>query len=102
MGMLTQLLPVCLFHLHAEVFGGVFDSVECLLALLVRDTLYLVEAGDGVTDMGGVLKRFFALVGEGVLGFVDFLAAFGGEGVGFRWNGSVAPGTDVRRYRRPP
>ena len=55
-------------HLDAELLGGGFDVVEGLFAFGVGDVLDLVEAGDGVADVGGVVERLLALFGEGVGG----------------------------------
>jgi hypothetical protein len=50
------------------VSGGGFDVGECLIALLVCDSFDLVEASDGVADVGGIAERLFTFVGEGVDG----------------------------------
>lgn len=96
MGMLAQLFPVGLGHLDAEFPGSSFDSVEGLLALLVGDVLDLIEARDGVADVGGVFEGLFALVGKGEVGVVDFFAVFGGEVVRFGWH-EVLRKRDVQR-----
>src|ERR1700679_2338374 len=95
-GVLAELLPVGLGHIDAELFGCGFDSVEGLFAVVVGDVFYLVEARDGVADVGGVFEGFLALVGEGVVGGIDFFAVVGREVVGFCWHGG-APGIDVLR-----
>jgi hypothetical protein len=61
-------VPAGFGDLYAVVLGGGFDVGEGLFALVVGDVLHLIEAGDGVADVGGVVERLLALVGEGVNG----------------------------------
>ena len=61
-------------HLYAIVLRGGFDVGEGLFALVVGDVLYLIEAGDGVADVGGVVERLLALLREGVGMVVEMLA----------------------------
>ena len=67
-------------HLYAIVLRGGFDVGEGLFALVVGDVLYLIEAGDGVADVGCVVERLLAFVGEGVDGGGEFVALLGVEG----------------------
>jgi len=46
-------------HLDPVVFCGGFDVREGLLAFVVGDVFDLVEAGDGVADVRGVVERLF-------------------------------------------
>src|SRR5262245_50877418 len=64
---LAQLLPVALRHLDAEPAGRALDPLEGIPALFVRDVFHLVEPGDRVTDVRGVVERFLALARERVL-----------------------------------
>lgn len=73
-------MPVGLGHCYAVVFGGGFDVGEGLVAFVVGDVFDLVEAGDGVANVGGVVERLFALVGEGVDRCGECVAFFGVEG----------------------
>jgi hypothetical protein len=61
-------VPAGFGDLYAVVLGGGFDVGEGLFALVVGDVLHLIEAGDGVADVGGVVERLLALVGEGIDG----------------------------------
>lgn len=79
-------MPVGFGHVDVEFLGCGLDAVEGFFALVVGDILHLVEARDGVADVRGVFEGFFALVGECVVGVVDFFAVVGGEGVGFCWH----------------
>jgi hypothetical protein len=67
-------------HLYAIVLRGGFDVGEGLFALVVGDVLYLIETSDGVADVGCVVKRLLAFVGEGVDGGGEFVALLGVEG----------------------
>ena len=64
-GFVAEFAPVGFGHFDAELFGGGFDVVEGFFAICVGDVLDLVEAGNGVADVGGVVEGFFALFGEG-------------------------------------
>jgi hypothetical protein len=73
-------VPACFGHVDSVVFGGSFDIGEGLFALLVGNVFDLIEAGDGITDVGGVGERLFALVGEGVGGGGKFVTLLCVEG----------------------
>jgi hypothetical protein len=61
-------VPAGFGHLYAVVLCGGFDVGEGLFALVVGDVFDLIEARDGVADVGDVIQRLLALVGEGVNG----------------------------------
>ena len=63
-GFFTQVMPVGFRHFYAVVFGGGFNVGEGVFAFVVGDILDLVEAGDGVADVGGVVERLFAFSGK--------------------------------------
>jgi hypothetical protein len=65
-GLLAEVVPVAFFDLYAVVFGGGLDVGEGLFAFVVGDVFDLVEAGDGVADVRGVVQGLLALVGKGV------------------------------------
>jgi hypothetical protein len=46
------------------MFGCCLNVGEGLFALVVGDIFHLVEAGDGVADVGGVVERLFAFSGK--------------------------------------
>jgi hypothetical protein len=74
-----QFTPTGLIYIHAESRGGVFDAFPRFIAVGVCYTLDLIESGNGVSDMSGVVDRFFALLRESefaalkaiALGFVN-------------------------------
>jgi len=65
-GLLAEVVPVGFCHLHAIVFCGGLDVGEGLFAFVVGDVFDLVEAGDGVADVRGVVQWLLAFVGKGV------------------------------------
>jgi len=69
-----------LFHIDAVVLCGGFDVGEGLFAFVVGDVFDLVEAGDGVADVRGVVKGLLALVGECVNRGGEIVALFGIQG----------------------
>jgi len=77
----AQLVPVGFGHLDAVVFCGGFDVGEGLIALVIGDIFDLVEAGDGVADVRGIVEGLLALVGECVDGGGEFVTLFGVEGL---------------------
>lgn len=79
MGLFAQVMPAGLGHFDAIVFCRSFDVYEGLVALVVGDVLDLVETSDGVADVGCVVKRLLAFVGEGVDGGGEFVALLGVE-----------------------
>ena len=78
MRLVAELLPICLGHLDPEFFRGRLDVVECLLSFGIRYILYLVEAGDGVAYVRGVVERLFAFLREGIGGIAHMLPVVGG------------------------
>jgi hypothetical protein len=78
--LLAEVLPASLRHVDAVVLCGGLDVGEGLFALVVCDILDLIEAGDGVADMGGVVQRLLALVGEGIDGCGELAALLRVEG----------------------
>jgi hypothetical protein len=64
MGPRSQLLPVGLFQLHAEVLGRLLDIGESQFPIRVGYTLYLIEARDCVADVRSIRHGLFALAGE--------------------------------------
>jgi hypothetical protein len=67
-GFFAKVVPVGFGYFDTIVFGCGFDVGEGLFALVVGDILDLVEAGDCVADVRGVVERLFALFGKGVDG----------------------------------
>ena len=80
-GLLAEVLPVSLRLFDAVVLSSGLDVGEGLFALVVGDVLHLIEAGDGVAHMGGIVQRLLALVGEGVDGFGKVVALLCVEGL---------------------
>src|SRR5438132_3258481 len=62
---LEEVAPVVGGDVDVERAGGRPDALPGLVPLGVGHALDLVEAGDGVADVGGVGERLLALVGEG-------------------------------------
>src|ERR1700733_6411613 len=56
------------------MFSGSLDVCESLFALVVGDVLYLIEAGNGVSNVRRVVQWLFALIGKGVDGGWQFFA----------------------------
>jgi len=54
-GFFAQVVPIAFGHLYAVVLCCGFDVGEGLFALLVGDVFDLIETGDGVADVGGVV-----------------------------------------------
>jgi len=73
-GLFPQIVPACFGHLNAVVFGSGFDVGKGLFAFVVGDVFDLIEPGDGVADVGGVIQGFLAFVGEGIGGRWEFVA----------------------------
>jgi hypothetical protein len=108
-------VPACFGHIDSVVFGGSFDVGEGLFALVVGNVFDLIEASNGVTDVGGVGERLFALVWERVgcggkfvallcvEGFVVFMVLPGCFHGGLQFRGKMAAcgchsiGWDLRR-----
>ena len=74
-------MPTAFGHLDSVVFGCGFDIGEGLFPLLVGDVFDLVETGDGIADMRGVVEGFFALVREREHGGGKFIALIRVEGL---------------------
>ncbi len=81
-GLLAEFVPGGFGKFDAELFGGGFDVSEGLVAFGVSDIFDLVEAGDGVADVGGVVERLLALIGEGEGVLAETVALVGGESSG--------------------
>jgi hypothetical protein len=79
-GLFAKIVPVGFGHFDTVMFGCSFDVGEGLFALVVGDILDLVETGDGVADVRGVVERLFALFGKGVNGGRKIVALLGVEG----------------------
>src|SRR5689334_2303102 len=61
----AQVAPVALLDVDAVVLGGFLDVGERQVAVGVGDALDLIEAGQGVPDVGRVRQRLLALLGKG-------------------------------------
>src|SRR5947209_383229 len=75
----ADLAPALLVDLDAELFRRRLDVFPGFVALAVGDALDLIEAGDRVADVGRVLERLLALLGERKLTRVDGVAVLGVE-----------------------
>jgi hypothetical protein len=62
----AEVAPIVLLDVDAVVLRRLLDVGEGEVAVFVGDTLDLVEAGQGVLDVGSVRQRLFALLGERV------------------------------------
>jgi hypothetical protein len=78
--LLAKVVPVGLGDVNAIVLCGGLDVGEGLFALVVGNVFDLVEAGDGVANMGGVVQWLLPLVGEGVDRGREVVAFLGVEG----------------------
>src|SRR5689334_3406798 len=58
---LAELVPALLVHFDAELVGRLLDPLPSLVALVVADSLHLVEPGHRVADVVGIAQRFLAL-----------------------------------------
>jgi len=79
-GLFAKIMPVCFGHFDTVVFCRRFDIGEGLFALVIGDILDLVEAGNGVADVRGVVERLFALFWKGVDRRRKLVALLGVEG----------------------
>jgi len=59
-------MPVGFGHFYSIVFGCRFDVGKSLFAFVIGHILDLVEACDGVANVGGIVERLFALFRKGV------------------------------------
>jgi hypothetical protein len=80
-GLLAEVVPAGFGHVYTVVFCGGLDVGEGLFAFVIGDVFDLIEAGDGVADMGGVVKGLLALVGKGVDRGGEFVALLCVEGL---------------------
>jgi hypothetical protein len=71
-----KLMPAGFVHFHIVLLGRVFDALPRFVAFLVRNALHLVEPGDCVADVRGVVDRFFALLGKSELASGDLVSLF--------------------------
>jgi hypothetical protein len=78
-GLFAEIVPVGFGHFDIVVLGCSFDVGEGLFALVVGDVLDLVEAGDCVADVRGIVERLFAFIGKGVDGGRKIVAPLGVE-----------------------
>jgi len=62
---MRQFAPTRFIHFHMKLGSRMFNAFPGFVALFVGDVLDLVETRDGITDMRGVMKRLFALLGKG-------------------------------------
>ena len=58
--LLAEFVPALLVDFDAVLVGGFLDPLPRFVAVFVGDTFDLVEAGDRVPDMAGVVERFLA------------------------------------------
>ena len=57
-----------------ELLGGFLDVGKGLVAFGVGNVFDLIEAGDRVADVGGIVERLLALLGKGEGAFVQAVA----------------------------
>src|SRR5437763_11762171 len=72
--LLPELAPALFAHLDTEFVGSPLDALPRRVALVIRDALELVETGDRITHMAGVIERLLALFGKRELIFVEAVA----------------------------
>ncbi len=60
-----KLAPAAFLDFHAEFRSGRFNAPPGLVAVLVCDTLHLVETSDGISYMRGVFQGLLALLRKG-------------------------------------
>src|SRR4051794_31450077 len=72
--LLPDLAPALFVHFDAMLVCGFLDAPPGGVALVVADAFDLVEAGDRVADVAGVVERFLALLGERELILVQAIA----------------------------
>src|SRR4051812_21642624 len=77
--LLAQLAPALLADLDAVLLGGALDAAPRRVALVVADAFDLVEPGDRVAHMAGVVQRLLALLGKSELVLVQRVAMLGVE-----------------------
>src|SRR2546423_12640697 len=75
----AEVVPVFLLDVDAEGLRRLLDDGEGEVAIFVGDTLDLVEAGQGVLDVGSVRQRLLALLGERVRAVRQLLPDLGRE-----------------------
>ena len=74
-GSLTQFAPVLLIQLYFVLLRGGFDAFPGGIALSIGHPLHLLEAGDRVAHVSGVVDRFFSLLWESEVFVGDMIAA---------------------------
>ena len=62
-----EIAPILFIEFHVEFSGGGADALPGFIALGVRHSLHLIEAGDRVTNVLRVMERLFPLPGKSVL-----------------------------------
>src|SRR5437868_2706073 len=77
--LLAQLAPALLAHFDAVLLRGALDAAPRRVALVVADAFDLVEPGDRVTHVAGVVERLLALLGKSELVLVELIAMLGVE-----------------------
>src|ERR1700712_3007434 len=101
---LAQLAPALLVDLDVVLLRRGLDPLPGLVALLVAHPLDLIEAGDGVAHVAGVLQGLLALLGKGEAPGRDLVALFGvqfGHGVALL-SASISFMNDARAGYNPP
>jgi hypothetical protein len=93
-------MPVVFIHVDIEFLSGGLDPFPCLVAFGVGDAFYLVEPGDRVADVGGVVDRFLALLRERELRRRDSVFLRGTEPIGLTWNVLAVRSCALNRARR--
>src|SRR3954466_15581497 len=70
----AELEPALLADFDAVLVGRLLDPPPGRVALVVADAFDLVEAGDRVADVAGIVERLLALLGECELVLVEAVA----------------------------
>src|ERR1700722_1592860 len=65
-GFLAQVVPAGFGHAYTVVLRRCLDVGEGLFAFVIGDVFDLIEAGDGVADMGGVVQWLLAFGGKSI------------------------------------
>jgi hypothetical protein len=72
---LAKFAPVLLIQLYFVLLRGGFDAFPGGIAFSIGHPLHLLEAGDRVAHVSGVVDRFFALLWESEVFVGDMIAA---------------------------
>lgn len=72
---LAKLAPVLLIQLNSVFLRGRLDALPGGVAFNVGHPLHLLETGDCVAQVGGVMDRFFPFLGESEVRIGDMIAA---------------------------